>query len=408
MFFLAAETLTLAALLATLWVHKPEKRHNLFLAAGFAATGFGVTLVALRGQIDSFVSIQVGNIIALSAYSFWLAGLMRLEDRKIEGWIAIPPLVWVAAMFIEPVRESMASRILLYHICAGIGYFMLAGMLLSHKGHISGMRKLLAAVLLLQAFSGAITAGVVIPFNLLTGQVVPMNTPIAFSGALSLMAVIMISAKMFMEDNERHLRQLAKTDHLTGAFNRRGLHEEFDRIKDGAANSGKHIAIILFDIDHFKKINDNYGHQVGDQILVHFCDLANRILGDQGVFVRMGGEEFAVIAEMDAPTKATAIAEAVRTYLARAPIKVGPESAQVTVSAGIATELVDDADLSNLLTLADRALYVAKKCGRNRTVVYDGTANVVVPAEDRPENPQDNNADRQVAALKRITTIANR
>lgn len=408
LFFLGAETLTLAALLITLWLHQPKKRQNLFFAAGFAATGVGVTLVALRGNIDDFLSIQIANTIAQSAFAFWLAGLMRVQGQKIEGWIIIPALIWVAGMLVPAVSDSMANRTILYHVCAGIGHLMLAGVLLSYKGRISGSRKLLVGVLVLQAFSGAIVAAIFLPYNLVSGQNLPLTTPLAFSGAFGLIAVIMLSAKMFMEDGERQLHHLAMTDHLTGALNRRGLHEEFDRIKSHPAGDNTSLAIVLFDIDHFKKINDKHGHQVGDKVLVHFCELAMRIIDGQGLFVRMGGEEFAVITEVDLPAKATTLAEAIRSYLARAHIKVDGTSVEVTVSVGISTQNVKSADLSSLLTLADRSLYVAKKCGRNRTVIHDGTANVVVPADDRAENPQDNNADRQVAALNRITTIANR
>lgn len=408
LFFLAAETLTLAALLTTLWLHRPAKRQNLFFAAGFAATGIGVTLVALRGNIDDFYSIEVANTIAQSAFAFWLAGVMRVQGQKIEGWIIIPALIWVAGMLVPPIRDDMANRVTLYHVCAGIGHLMLAGVLLSYKGQMSGSRKLLVGVLVLQAFSGAIVAAIFLPYNLVSGENLPLTTPLAFSGAFGLIAIVMISAKMFMEDSERKLHNLAMTDHLTGALNRRGLHEEFDRIKAQPISDSTSLAIILFDIDHFKKINDKHGHQIGDKVLVHFCELASRIIEGQGLFVRMGGEEFAVIAEVDTAAKATTIAESIRTYLARAPIKVGSTGIDVTVSVGIATAQVREADLRMLLTVSDRALYAAKKCGRNRTVIYDGSANVVVPAEDRAENPQDNNADRQVAALNRITTIANR
>lgn len=408
MFLWSAETLTLAALLGSLWLHKPANRHNLYFAAGFAMTGIGITMVALRGNIADFLSIEVGNTIALSAFGFWLAGLLRIEGRKIDGWIAIPMLLWIAGMLVSPLRDSMLSRILLYHCSAAIGFFMLAGVLLTHKGHVSNTRKLLACTLVLHAFSGPITASFVIPYNLATGNAVPLTTPLAFLGALGFIAIMMISAKMFMEDSERRLYRLATTDHLTGVLNRRGLIEEFNSIKMRMAVDQKQIALILFDIDHFKKINDKYGHQIGDKVLVHFCEMASRIIEGQGLFVRMGGEEFAVIIETADPAKATTIAEAIRIYLSRAPVSVEVHSVPVTVSVGIASETTATADLNTLLTIADRSLYAAKKSGRNRTVIWDGKNNVVIAADDRPEDPSDNNADRQVAALNRITAIANR
>lgn len=159
----ASETLTLALLLGTLWLHRPARRHNIYFAAGFAATSAGTVMVALRGDIPNFLSIEVGNTLALSAFSFWLAGLLSFEQRKTAGWIAIPPLLWVAGMLIGPVRENMVPRILLYHICAATGYFMLAGILLASKARASFSRKVLAATFILQAFCGALVASIVIP-----------------------------------------------------------------------------------------------------------------------------------------------------------------------------------------------------------------------------------------------------
>jgi diguanylate cyclase (GGDEF)-like protein len=246
----------------------------------------------------------------------------------------------------------------------------------------------------------------VISSNLVTGSVVPLTLLTALSGALCFVVVIMVSAKMFMEDAEQRLHRLALTDYLTGSLNRRGLIEYVSTIRKKKKNPADGLALLLFDIDHFKKINDQYGHQAGDLVLVQFCTLANRIIEDDGVFARMGGEEFALILETSRLEKATTVAEAIRIYLARMPLVAGGMPIAVTVSVGVAFSGAEDADINQMMTIADRALYAAKKAGRNRTVVRDGDNNVVIAADDRPEDPSDNNADRQVAALNRIAAIA--
>ncbi len=229
----ASETLTLALLLGTLWLHRPARRHNIYFAAGFAATSAGTVMVALRGDIPNFLSIEVGNTLALSAFSFWLAGLLSFEQRKTAGWIAIPPLLWVAGMLIGPVRENMVPRILLYHICAATGYFMLAGILLASKARASFSRKVLAATFIVQAFCGALVASIVIPVNAAAPNAIPLTAALAFSGILGFTIIVMMSAKIIMEDTETRLHRLAMTDHLTGVLNRRGLLEEFEHIKKG-------------------------------------------------------------------------------------------------------------------------------------------------------------------------------
>jgi diguanylate cyclase (GGDEF)-like protein len=168
------------------------------------------------------------------------------------------------------------------------------------------------------------------------------------------------------------------------------------------------VALALFDIDHFKKINDKYGHQSGDAVLVHFCNMAQRVIGERGLFVRMGGEEFALVAEVESPSSTVTLAEAIRSNLRLSKISARGENIEVTTSVGISEAMIKDADLSVMMTEADRALYAAKKAGRNRTVIHVNSANVVVPSPDRNENPMDNNANRQVAALNRIAAIANR
>ncbi|MFK3778449.1 diguanylate cyclase [Agrobacterium sp. NPDC089420] len=402
----ASETLTLAALLGTLWLHRPSRRHNLYFAAGFVATGVGTVMVALRGDIPAFLSIEVGNTLALSAFGFWLAGLLSFEQRRLGGWIAIPALLWVAGMFIAPVRESMASRILLYHGCAAVGYVMLASVVLANGRRASLSRKALAVTFVLQALFGAVVAFVVIPSDMTSPKAIALTSPLAFSGILGFTIIIMISARIIMDDSEKRLQRLAMTDHLTGVLNRRGLLEEFEHVKKRSPASSRYVALVLFDIDHFKKINDKYGHQSGDAVLVHFCNLAQKAIGDRGLFVRMGGEEFALVAEVESPSSTVALAEAIRGNLRLSKITARGEPIEVTTSVGISEAMIKDADLNTMMTEADRALYAAKKAGRNRTVIHVNSANVVVPAPDRDENPMDNNADRQVAALNRISAIA--
>ncbi len=114
------------------------------------------------------------------------------------------------------------------------------------------------------------------------------------------------------------------------------------------------------------------------------------------------------MAEVESPSSTVTLAESIRNNLLLSKITSRGEPIKVTTSVGISEAMIKDAELNVMMTEADRALYAAKKAGRNRTVIHVNSANVVVPASDRDENPMDNNADRQVAALNRISAIASR
>jgi diguanylate cyclase (GGDEF)-like protein len=159
----------------------------------------------------------------------------------------------------------------------------------------------------------------------------------------------------------------ARTDPLTGLLNRRGFDEHASRELAHLGRDGHSIALIIFDIDHFKHINDQWGHMVGDRVLAHMARLLcseSRVID---VAARLGGEEFAVLMPGGHQAGATAFAERVRRALVAADCSDVPE---VRVSAGI-TVAVDPLDVQTMLERADQALYAAKRGGRDRTVAFE-------------------------------------
>jgi diguanylate cyclase (GGDEF)-like protein len=159
----------------------------------------------------------------------------------------------------------------------------------------------------------------------------------------------------------------ARTDPLTGLLNRRGFDEHATRELAHAGRDQRSIALASFDIDHFKLINDHFGHVTGDRVLVHLA----RILASQSraidVAARLGGEEFAVLMPGSDQAGAHAFAERVREALAAGG---GDDLPEVRVSAGI-TATREPVEVPVLLERADRALYAAKRGGRDRTVAFD-------------------------------------
>lgn len=167
---------------------------------------------------------------------------------------------------------------------------------------------------------------------------------------------------------EAELRRLATTDPLTGAFNRRQFfdkaREEFRRHR----RYGHAFVLLLMDLDHFKKINDTYGHPVGDAALQLFVDNCRRVLRQTDIFGRTGGEEFsAVLPETHAPD-ALQVADRLRARVAGTPIPLEAGAIRFTVSIGLTELQPTDDSLRSMIRRADQALYAAKGGGRNRVV----------------------------------------
>jgi diguanylate cyclase (GGDEF)-like protein/PAS domain S-box-containing protein len=165
------------------------------------------------------------------------------------------------------------------------------------------------------------------------------------------------------------LRQQATTDDLTGIANRR----HFLALAQGELKRAvrlKHpLALALIDLDHFKAINDTYGHATGDQALVNLALVCRKSIREIDVFARFGGDEFALLLPETTREQAVVVVERMRLALADRPLRQGGPAVELTVSAGI-TDLAGEADsLDGLLGRADRALYRAKEAGRNRVRV---------------------------------------
>lgn len=161
---------------------------------------------------------------------------------------------------------------------------------------------------------------------------------------------------------------MALTDSLTGVFNRRYVNAHLPRLLVRSGESQKPVAALLFDIDHFKAVNDTHGHAVGDEVLKEVADRASRNLRNFDLVARLGGEEFVVIMPDTDMEGARAAAERLRERIAqdRFPISEAPHSIDVTVSVGVAIADSAGETAEELLKRADDALYAAKRAGRNR------------------------------------------
>lgn len=212
----------------------------------------------------------------------------------------------------------------------------------------------------------AISTGVV---NLsIAGSLIDAETSIRIG--VTLIALAPISLAVVMEARNvllRRLLDIASHDQLTGLLNRHAFRARCNALLSQLVIDGKPASLLMIDIDHFKSVNDTYGHAGGDQALVNFSRIAGECLRSTDVFGRLGGEEFAVLLPDCLSPDVHMIAERIRRTIAETPIELDNNlQLSMTVSIGAAMTYDTPPDIDPLLLVADRALYRAKHTGRNR------------------------------------------
>ncbi len=216
--------------------------------------------------------------------------------------------------------------------------------------------------------------------------VVPL---IFFLGAVFVLMVCFLAYRTTTELKRMgELEQESITDPLMGIFNRRFLDR---RLQEEVLRAKRHkleLAILLLDIDHFKRVNDTWGHQNGDIVLRHLARLLLDALRQTDLLARYGGEEFVVVLPHTTKQEAALLAERLRRMVAASPVALdglpaGQQQLQVTVSIGISCLLAEDDTPDAIFERADRALYQAKQAGRNRVIGCNGLDTGARDSEDR-------------------------
>lgn len=184
-----------------------------------------------------------------------------------------------------------------------------------------------------------------------------------------LITFIALQVYIVSETTERCFRSDAYMDSLTGVFNRRAIIERADTLW----HQKRPFALLLIDADHFKQVNDNYGHGAGDKVLRHIAQLLQHALRERACIGRVGGEEFLILLPDANVEEGIGIASRLREQLAHQPCRLGMRSLSVTLSMGLALSHEEQA-LDDVIDLADRRLYLAKFSGRDQIIGEGGEA----------------------------------
>jgi len=184
----------------------------------------------------------------------------------------------------------------------------------------------------------------------------------------------MLRLRRDLEKQNAELERLANTDYLTNLYNRRCFFHAAERHFAEAVHNEHPISVTLLDLDHFKQVNDTFGHLVGDQVLVHVARLIRTHCRVSDVVARYGGEEFIILHPSIDSRNAFRVAERVRKVIEVTPFVHEKDEIGLTLSAGVVDTLVKQniSRIDDVLGLADKALYRAKDAGRNQVVIFAG------------------------------------
>jgi len=331
-------------------------------------------LLGLRGQIDDWLSIPVANAVMLVSYAMTVHALRLLLGApsrlrvvaiaSVAGWLAIVWFAWGVPDF--QARLLCASLVILLDLALLIA--PLCGSL--RRGGSAAQRVLLATL--------AVAVAMVLWRNaepLLSSQPAggllaptPINTIYMMFSAVQPLFTSIGFLLLYNETMQAELKSLARTDPLTGVNNRLALVEAAGRALDAAVGDGRPLGVLMLDVDHFKAVNDRFGHGGGDQVLLSLVERIQRVLGRGDVIGRIGGEEFVVLSPGHGLRHTRALGERIRAEVEGAPLTLDGHAFGMTVSVGVTEAAPAERDVTALLQRADAALYSAKHAGRNRVV----------------------------------------
>lgn len=361
---------TTSILLAISWLQNPDLRCLFFWAVSNLVGTLAAIMFLRRGVWPDIVSIHLANMtLFISAGIAW-AGMRLFEGKPYsKALIAAGPIAWIALTLISQFEQSMAGRTVVSATI--VAAYALATIWELWSGRSEKLMSRYPAMIVLGIH--AIAYLVRIPASLMVDLVdernffaSPIITFVAFETLIYVIAISFLRIALVKERAEIRNRLAAETDQLTGAFNRRAFFDTGLRAVEKAETEKQNCTLVLIDLDHFKQVNDRYGHAAGDLVLKEFASIARSSLGMHGHFARLGGEEFGAILVGMPPEDAFALTETMRAIVASTPILVEGRDHHVTISIGMAFSTRSGYCLEELMKFSDDALYCAKRNGRNR------------------------------------------
>lgn len=356
------------------WWQGRQERALLWNAGMMLLAALGLPLNALRGLGMDWVPLVLGNVVLMLCMATnWLTVRVFCGRPVSFPGLFAGALAWALLCSWPAFYADLTARVLVHGglVCL----YLLAALAELRQARanldvsvvpLAGLIVLHLCFLLLRMIFAPMLAG--------HGQLQasPLFTLLVVEGVLYALATSFIVLSMVKTRAEERFRKAAYSDALTGIGNRRAFMDNGERLLSLCRRQQQPVAMLSFDLDNFKMVNDRFGHQEGDRVLTVFASDVAKHLRRSDVFARIGGEEFACLINGNREC-ALALAGRIRAGFAA----LAPSGRQQSVSIGVCAPPVGTYDLQLLLARADKALYQAKHGGRNRVVVFDSEAGEV-------------------------------
>ncbi|GAA0469081.1 hypothetical protein Ade02nite_31960 [Paractinoplanes deccanensis] len=384
--YLAAYPLLASGLLLLVRRRTPGRDFASALDAAIVAVGVGYLVLELAILPTTDVSAASVTTLVSVAYPVGDLMLIVVGARLLIGGTRTAPLLMIAAYLALVLFADTAYSVQTFDGTYAAGNFldaiwMSAAFLLAAGVTHPGAPKLLTrnATVTSDATPRRLTvlavAAIVAPTTMTVQYLTGHSPHVAIAGLVCNVLFLLVLGRM--AGLVRAQRHAAITDALTGLRSRRFFEQS---LRAESARAGRHdadLSMLLLDIDHFKTVNDTYGHAGGDRVLVEVADRLHAAVRPGDLVARYGGEEFAVLLPGAGPAEAADIADRLRRAIADTPIAVGDNLwHQVTVSVGVAGPQMPE----EMVLAADRALYASKDAGRDRVTIAEPAAPSPVPA----------------------------
>jgi diguanylate cyclase (GGDEF)-like protein len=362
----------LGLLLLFAWVQNTHIQAVAWWGSADLMRAGSVVLFGMHGSVSDAISIDLANAILFLSFAVTWTGARVFDGRPVRPMCLVAgSVLWLIVAHL-PALDALDLRFL---VASGIvtTYTWLTAYEF-WRGRSEPLVSRWPAIFMLFAHGALFLLRTplfaILPWSTASEVVGSVwLTVLSFEALLFIIAIAFILLAMAKERTEYRHKTAAMIDPLTGIANRRSF------LQDGAVLAKRHAAslrpaaVLLIDLDHFKSINDRFGHAIGDRVLQVFAETAKATMRSTDVVGRLGGEEFAAVLYDAGQDKALAQAERIRATFAETASEVDGRPVAATLSIGIALNEDQPLDLPTLLAQADQALYYAKERGRNRIEV---------------------------------------